>query len=179
MKSVLKRAFTVDRDGRVLASDGERLLDSGDGRLSVTTHRTTLSCPGCTRPIADIAELRGRCDYCQRTALCEACATTCQSCSRRLGPCCRRGVPGQSPSALCPNCWHYFLHRQAYQDQLLRKHAAFQRRILLQREWYRLQALRLNAARTRAALRMAAIRERNRFAQSMMQAKGHGRFSLW
>ena len=160
MRKILKRFFTTDRSGRVLASNTERLTDNGRDRLSVTTRRAAIWCPSCRRPVTDVNGLRGRCDYCRIRSCCEHCETRCQVCSRRLCGHCRRGFVGNTGATVCPFCLVRMRQRQAFQDRLLMQIIVFQRQILRQREITRLRALQLQAAKMRTMGQLQAARIR-------------------
>jgi len=186
VRKITKRFLTVDRAGQPLSSNSENLADDGRGRLSVTARRSATRCPSCGRPIVDVDQWRGRCDYCRVRRCCDHCETRCQVCSRVLCGHCRRGYVGQTPMSVCPICLFRLRRRQAFQDQLLLRKAAFERRMLRQRETTRLHVLHLQAARMRmmgqlqaARLRttgqLAVIREINRLKLALARAYRYGR----
>ncbi len=160
MRRIVKRADTRDRYGRILAYSTERLADDGRGRVHVAAHESASWCPGCNRPVRDLGEFRGCCDYCRRRGTCVHCEARCQNCSRRLCGFCRRGFAGNTVITVCPTCQAQLHQRQAFQDRLTLQKVAFDRRTVVQREWTRVQALRLQAARMRAAAQLQAARIR-------------------
>jgi len=183
-KKIMKRFLTVGRTGNVLGGNTENLVDDGRGRISFTARRLAGRCPSCRRPITDVAQQVGRCDYCRR-GFCDHCATRCQVCARRLCGDCRRGFVGRTWMTVCPICLVRLRQRQAFQDQLLMRKVAFERQMLRQRELTRLQALNLQAAKARvmaqlqaARLRMtgqmAMIREMNRLNMALAKARRYG-----
>ncbi len=185
MRKVMKRFLTVDRTGHVLSSSTENLADDGRGRLSVTARRSATRCPSCHRPVTDVEQLRGRCDYCRLRRCCNHCETRCRVCSRLLCGHCRRGFVGQTLATVCPICLSRLWRRQAFQDQLFIRKALFERQMHRQRELTRLQALnlqaarirvmaQLQAARLRATGQMAMIREMNRLKLALAKTHRYG-----
>jgi len=173
MSSIRKRYVTVDRDGKTLASESERLTDNQAGQINFERRKSALWCAGCRRPVESLSELRGRCDCCRRQAICSSCEAKCGTCSRRMCFACRRGFAGRIPMTVCPECLFNLRLRQDFEDRQTIYSRAFQRRLALQREWARNQALRMQAARMRmaqqgrnqkirAANRVAMLREMNR-----------------
>ena len=160
MKTIRKQFLTTDREGRPLARSSERLVDDGQGRIQVLRHQSALWCAGCRRPVEDLSKLRGRCDCCRAQAICEACETKCQTCSRRLCFACRRGFAGATPLTVCPVCLVTMRRRQAFEDQVALVAAAFQRRLALRREWERMAMLRLQADRMRSAQHFQVVKFR-------------------
>ena len=158
MRRILKHAATKDRYGRTLAYSSERLTDDGAGSVNVVSRQSALWCPGCHRPVRDIDEFRGWCDYCRRRGTCVHCEARCQNCSRRLCGFCRRGFAGNAVVTVCPTCQAHLHQRQAFQDRVLLRKSAFDRRMVLQREWTRIQALRLQGFRFRAQAQLQAAR---------------------
>lgn len=166
--------MTRDHRGRVLASQSERLTDDGRGRVQVSETHTAVWCPGCRRPVNDISELRGHCDYCGTRGVCVRCETNCHACSRRLCGRCRRGFPGPPPMTVCPICLNRLHARQIYLDRLHLRQQALQRRSLMHREWLSLQHLRLQLARLRVNGQLTAARERNRIMLALMRNRPRG-----
>lgn len=185
MRRITKRFLTADRLGHVLSSNSERLTDDGHGHLNVTTRRIAAWCSGCHRPLTDMEQRRGRCDYCRLRTCCDACEVRCQVCSRRLCGDCRRGFVGQTWMTVCPICLVRLRQRQVFQDQLLVRKVVFERQMLRQRELARLQALNLQAAQVRVMAQLQAarlhmtgqlalIREMNRLKLALARAYRYG-----
>jgi len=181
MPRILKRIFTQDQQGRILGQQAERLTDDGQGSTQVTTYRRTIACTGCRRPVSEADDLQGVCDYCRARGLCTRCMTLCAVCSRRLCIGCRRGFAGDVRATVCPICLARLQRRQAFQDQVAIRRMAIQHQLLRQREWARIQALRLQAARVRANAeyqaarlrqtgRLAALREMSRLRLALARA---------
>ena len=158
MAKILKRFLVTDRLGRVVSSNSERLNDDGRGRVNFTNRRVVLWCPSCHRPITDVAELHGNCDYCRVRKCCSRCETACRICSRRLCGSCRRGFVGDNVFTVCPICLVRLRQRQMFKDQILMRKFALQSQILRQRERTRMEALRLQAARARMMGQLHAAR---------------------
>jgi hypothetical protein len=167
MAKVLKRFLVTDRFGRPVLSNSERLTDNGRGRTSLTNRRVAIWCQSCHRPVTDLAELRGKCDYCRLRKCCSRCEAVCAGCSRRLCGYCRRGFVGNRVFTVCPICLVRLRQRQLFQDQILMRKLALHSQILRQRERTRIEALRLQAARARMTGQLQAARLSN-----------HGRLSL-
>ena len=161
MAKIFKRFLITDRLGRVVSSNSERLNDDGRGRTSLTNRRVAIWCQSCHRPVMDVAELRGKCDYCRLRKCCSRCETACRICSRRLCGYCRRGFVGNTVSTVCPICLVRMRQRQMFQDQILMRKFALQSQIMRQRERTRIEALRLQAARARMIGRLQAARLSN------------------
>lgn len=138
MKGIFKRFIKKDPYGRVLSTTTERLVDNGAGQIAVNVCETVVRCSSCNRPIGDAGELRGICHYCLSNSCCVHCETHCAVCSRRLCCICRRGFAGQSLVIVCPYCLMQLRERQALQDRLLAEKAAFERQMVVQREWIKL-----------------------------------------
>jgi len=179
MRRIIKRFAATDRLGHPLLTNTERLADDGRGRSYVSTQRTVVGCPGCRRPISDLSELHGRCDYCRERQICGHCETRCNACARRLCWRCRRGFVGPPAVATCPTCYTRLRNRQLLQDRFAWQEAVFRRRMLLQREINRVHALRMQATRLRQLGTLAAIREMNKLQLAIMKARLHARRSLW
>lgn len=179
MRRILKRFLTRDSRGRTLASNTERLRDDGNGNLHYSHYQTATWCTGCQRPVTDLNELRGRCEFCRSRNLCSQCGEVrCQACARRLCGFCRRGFAGSTPTTVCPICLIRLHRRQAFQDRLLLQQAAFGRRRLVQSEWARLQALRLQAERLRVTGHLQAARLRLNGQMAMMREMNRLRLAL-
>lgn len=198
MRRILKRVLVRDPSGRPIAQNVERFQDNGSDRVVHIAHRTLIRCQGCQHLVEDANDLRGRCDYCRTRGCCIHCETRCQGCSRRLCWACRRGFAGQTLMTLCAVCLVKMQRRQALLDYEMRAQAAFQRRLLAQRERIRVQGLRAQAARTRAmgflhAARLrttsqlqaarirqvgqiATMREMNRLRLTLAKLIYHGRY---
>jgi len=160
MRRIIRRDITRDTTGHVLQTGGELLTDDGHGSVFVTNRRTALWCPSCARPLTDIAEVRGRCEWCRHARnTCVACWSRCSLCNRVLGGCCTLGFSGRTSGSVCPGCLQRLQRRQAYEDCIAARQAAGQMRILQQREQLRRYALKLQAQRFRTMTRLALLRE--------------------
>lgn len=167
MKRIFKRFLIQSPRGRTLSSSSERLCDDGEGNVHVVHSQNVGYCPGCRRPIADLNELRGRCDYCRRGGLCDQCGEVrCRACGRRLCSSCRRGFPGQSTITACPTCFVRLQQRQAFTDaMLLQREAMLHRRQLFQE----LLAREQHAFQRRLLLQQVADRRRQHATQLRLQ----------
>lgn len=175
MRQITRREVTRDLDGQVLELGGELLTDDGQGHVFVTNRRTAVSCASCRRPLTDIAEIRGRCEWCRSPRnTCVTCWSRCSLCSRVLGGCCSRGFPGRSSGSVCPGCLRRLHRRQAQADAIAARQAARQMRLLMHRERLRHYALRLQAQRFRTMTRLALLREMLRNREAM-----RGRYVRW
>lgn len=170
---ILKRYFTTDGSGRIIASNTERLTEDGGGNVHLTSRHTALRCSGCLRPLTDVSQARGRCDYCGIRGCCTECIVKCQACSRRLCGRCRRSFVGNTTNTVCPTCAVKLQRRQVYIDRVNTQKLHLQYRMQLRREQTRLDALRLQAMRMRQSAQLAAIREANRARMAGMQARNH------
>src|SRR5688572_27742828 len=160
MRQIVKRDVLRDMHGQVLLTGGELLTDDGQGNVFVTNRRTAVWCPSCTRPLTDVAELRGRCEWCRRGRnTCLACWSRCGLCSRGMGGCCARGFSGKTSGSVCPGCLQGLQQRRAYEDAVATRRAGDQMRLLQQRERLRQRALLLQAQRFRTMTRLAILRE--------------------
>jgi len=183
MRRILKRSVRKDQHGRVLAVTTERLVDAGDGRLYLTTSNTFVECGGCGRVVSDAGELRGLCQYCGVNQTCVHCLTKCAACQRNLCGICARGFPGQSPLSVCPSCLANLRERQALQDRLLQEKAAFERQVVLQREWIRLlqggALKRLPGGRAISTLgQLAVMRKLKTLERSLERGRRNGQLYL-
>ncbi len=160
MRQILKRIFTRTPDGRIIGGSTERLQDDENGRLHHTTHRSAIICTGCRSLLSSADELRGRCDYCRSRTKCDRCMTKCSACSRGLCWACRRGFAGPTPMTVCPVCYVRLQQRQGREDRMHVQRMAFERQLMRQREWARLQALRLQAHRINVMGHLQAARMR-------------------
>jgi hypothetical protein len=165
MRQITRREVTRDLDGRVLQLAGELLTDDGRGRIFVSNRRMATWCSSCRRPLTDISEVRGRCEWCRAGRnTCVTCWSRCGLCNRVLGGCCARGYSGRASGAVCPGCLQRLQRRQAYDDAIAAGRSAAQMRLLFHRERLRQYALKLQAQRFRTMTRLALFREmlRNR-----------------
>ena len=158
MRNLVKRRIIVDPTGRIIHGNSERLSDNGNDRLYYTHRQEALWCPNCKRPITNIDELTGRCDYCGTQSCCTACQTHCHVCNRRLCGRCRRGFVGSHHYTVCPSCLAKLLHRQYIEDQMLARKATYELWAIRQRQLNYIRALRLQAARARMAGQIQASR---------------------
>src|SRR2546425_282416 len=143
---------------RTIAEQSERLTDDGAGRLQMSTERSARWCTGCRRPITDVAEFRGICDYCHQRECCVHCISKCAVCSRRLCGHCRKGFAGRSALTACAACLGHLTERQILEDRLAAQQTAFDRYEAQQRLINQVEALRLNAERMRIMERFQAAR---------------------
>ncbi|MBM4103121.1 MAG: hypothetical protein FJ263_03600 [Planctomycetes bacterium] len=173
MRNIIKRRIIVDASGRTIHGNSERLTDNGNDRLYYTQRQAAIWCPNCRRPITDVAELTGHCDYCGIRSCCTHCQTHCHVCNRRLCGHCRRGFVGSHTFTVCPICLVKLKQRQYIEDQMLMRRAALENWAIRQRQVNYIHALRLQAARSRmmgqiqasrirTSGQLAAIREINR-----------------
>ncbi|HYE20292.1 MAG TPA: hypothetical protein VEA69_17725 [Tepidisphaeraceae bacterium] len=132
----------------------ERLTDDGRGALHQTAEQTAQWCRGCGRPVADVGELRGTCDWCGTGGCCVHCLARCEVCSRLLCGRCRCGFVGPPALTVCWNCQARLAHRQVLQDQ----QAAFENELARHRLFNQDQALRLNFERTHLSAELQAAR---------------------
>ncbi|MBN2456395.1 MAG: hypothetical protein JXB29_07680 [Sedimentisphaerales bacterium] len=160
MRNIFKRKIIVDKTGRTMLGNSERLVDNGRNRLHHTHRQAVIWCPGCGRPVTDVSELAGRCDYCRTRTCCAHCETHCQVCARRLCGNCRRGFVGSRIITVCPICLIKLRQRQHFEDQMLMRKAAIQNWALRQQQINHINALRLQAARSRMIGHIQASRIR-------------------
>lgn len=154
MRRIVRRNLVRDPAGRPLSVQSERLTDDGRGAVQQTTERTTRWCSGCHRPVAELAELRGICDWCHARECCVHCLSQCAVCSRRLCGKCRRGFAGPPTLTVCAVCQQRMIHRQILQDQ----QASFEQELARHRLFNQDQALRLNFERTNLMAQLQAAR---------------------
>lgn len=174
MPRILRRFLSMNSAGHPVVARGERLTDDGRGHMSLTSYRTFRSCPGCNRPIEDVSDLRGRCDYCRQRGCCTHCETRCQACSRRLCVACRRGFAGRTTATVCPICLVRLQRRQAFEDKVRLQDASFCQRLAREREWLRRQALRVQARKARRAAAQGLMRERARIIMAYSRRRNRG-----
>jgi hypothetical protein len=160
MRNIFKRRLIVDATGRTIHGNSERLTDNGNDRLHYTQRQVAIWCPNCRRPITDVAELTGHCDYCGIRGCCTHCQTHCHVCNRRLCGHCRRGFVGSHTFTVCPVCLVKLKQRQYLEDQMLARKAAIENWALRQRQVNYIHALRLQAARSRMIGQIQASRIR-------------------
>ena len=160
MRNILKRQIVVDASGRTILGNSERLNDNGNNRLHHTKRQVAILCPNCRRPITDVSELSGRCDYCGIRGCCTHCQVQCHVCNRRLCGHCRRGFVGSHTFTVCPVCLVKLKQRQYMEDQMLMRKAAIENWALRQRQVNYIHGLRLQAARSRMAGQIQASRIR-------------------
>ena len=160
MRRVVRRSLTRDPMGREIASESERLTDDGQGVVNVTTERIARRCSGCQRPIVDLSELRGNCDWCGVRGCCTQCLSHCEICSRRLCGRCRRGFAGTATRTVCPNCQQRLMERQVLEDRLQAERLQFERALEQRREQHQLQTDLLAQQRFafEAQMQMARLR---------------------
>ena len=147
MRRIERRYLTRDRHGRPLAMRYERLTDDGLGNTRLVSEQRATRCSGCFRPIVDLSESRGLCDWCHKRECCVHCIATCQVCSRRLCGHCRLGFAGPPTLTVCAVCHHRLMYRQAVDDQLAMQQTAFDRQMAQQRLLNEIESLRLAADR--------------------------------
>jgi hypothetical protein len=158
VRRILRRYVTRDPAGRVVSIRSERLTDDGAGYLRLHSEQSAQSCSGCNRPVIEVSELRGICDWCGRRECCSHCIARCQVCSRRLCGHCRRGFGGSPTLTVCPSCRQQLVARQWRQDQLTAEQVAFDRHMAQQRLINQVEALRLMAERMHIQARFEAVR---------------------
>jgi hypothetical protein len=169
MRRIYKRFLVRDPLGRALSMQSERLTDDGEGSVQLTSERDAGWCSGCQRPVTELSELRGVCDWCHHRGCCVHCLSQCQVCSRRLCGQCRRGFAGPPALTVCAVCQHRLIERQVMQDQ----QTAFKQELARHRLFNQDQALRLNFERTNLMAELQAARlGLNR--QSMLSRLAHG-----
>lgn len=160
MNNIFKRTVITGKTGRTILGNSERLVDNGRGRLHYFHHQTAVHCSSCRRPVTDISQLQGRCDYCRMRTCCVHCQTHCQVCARRLCGNCRRGFVGSRVSTVCPICLVKLRQRQRFEDQMLARRNAIQNWALRQKQINHINSLRLQAARSRMMGQIQASRIR-------------------
>lgn len=154
MRRIVRRSLVRDPAGRALSMQSERLTDDGHGSVHHCSERTAGWCSGCRRPIEDLSQLRGLCDWCRTRGCCVHCLSQCQVCSRRLCGRCRRGFAGPPLVTVCTICQARLIHRQLLQDQQI----AFEQELARHRLFNQDQALRLNFERTQLMAQLQAAR---------------------
>lgn len=154
MRRIVKRHLVRDPSGRALSVRSERVTDDGHGSVQFTSERTAGRCSGCRRPVADLSELRGVCDWCRSRGCCMHCLSQCQVCSRRLCGACRRGFAGPPALTVCAACQQRLAQRQFLRD----RQAAFEQELLRTRLFHEHEALRLNFERLHLTVQLQAAR---------------------
>ena len=154
MRRIVKRVLIRDSAGRPLSVQSEHVTDDGNGGVQSTSERTASFCSGCRRPVTDLAELRGICDFCRVRECCIHCMHQCQLCSRRLCGVCRRGFAGPPVLTVCEICRQRLIQRQVLQD----RQSEFERAVIRHRMFHQDQALRLNEERLQLAAQLQAFR---------------------
>lgn len=160
MRNIFKRRLIVDATGRTIHGNSERLTDNGGNRLHYTQRQVAIWCPNCRRPITNVAELTGRCDYCGTRSCCTHCEVHCHVCNRRLCGNCKRGFVGSQTFTVCQICLVKLKQRQYIEDQMLMRKAALENWAIRQRQINYIHALRLQAARSRMMGQIQASRIR-------------------
>lgn len=185
-RKIIKRSLTIDESGQVIRSDTERLNDSGQGQLNLTTRQMVLRCRSCNSPVTDVNGFRGRCDICRTRDICGNCGSKCQVCSKNLCGHCKRGfVTNGATFTVCPTCSIALYQRQIAIDRMLLRKLQLQQQHLRQRECYLMQNLQLQTARLRMNGRLQAqkiieyrranrIRERNRYLMALLRTGQNG-----
>jgi len=154
MTRIIRRNLFRDPAGRPFYSQSERVTDDGRGHVHQVTERTARACTGCNRPVVELSEVRGVCDWCHKRGCCVHCVSNCQVCSRRLCGHCRRGFAGPPNITVCAICQGRLIHRQTLQDH----QAAFERELARHRLFNQDQSLRLNYERTHMTAYFEAVR---------------------
>jgi hypothetical protein len=154
MRRIIRRELVRDWAGRPLSMQSERVTDDGAGALQQTSERTARFCSGCRRPVENLTEFRGVCDWCHTRGCCVHCVSHCQICSRRLCGHCRLGFAGPPSLTVCATCQHRMIGRQVLQDQQVE----FEREMARYRMFQQDQALRFNYERTYLMARLQAAR---------------------
>lgn len=185
MRNIIKRRIIVDASGRTIHGNSERLTDNGNDRLHYTQRQVAIWCPNCRRPIINVAELTGRCDYCGIRGCCTHCQVRCHVCNRRLCGHCRRGFVGSRVFTVCPICLVKLKQRQYLEDQMMVRKAAMEAWALRQRQINYIHAMRLQAARSRmtgqiqasrirTSGQLAALREINKMRLALAKLRFYG-----
>lgn len=158
MRRIFRRYLTRDPYGRPLTVQSERLTDDGRGWMQLSNERSAALCSGCHRPIVELSERRGVCDWCHARSCCVHCIAQCQVCARCLCGHCRRGFVGTTVMSVCLACQRRLMQRQTVQDELMMQQTAFERHIAQQRLFNQVAALRLMAERTQVMTQLQAAR---------------------
>jgi hypothetical protein len=154
MRRIIRRNLVRDANGHPLSLQSQRVTDDGTGSVQYTSEMTAQNCSGCGRPVTDLSELRGVCDWCHTRGCCVHCLTRCQVCSRRLCGRCRCGFAGSPALTVCPVCRNRLVHRQMLQDE----QAAFAQEVMRHRLFTQDQALRLAFERNYVSAQLQAAR---------------------
>lgn len=117
MRRIVRQFLVRDPAGRTLSGQSERVTDDGKGLVRLTSERSAGWCSGCRRPVTELSELRGICDWCHTGGCCVHCLSQCQVCSRRLCGHCRRGFPGPPAITVCAICQQRLIQRQLLEDE--------------------------------------------------------------
>lgn len=147
MRRIERRYMTRDGRGRALAVRRERIDDDGLGNIRLVSEQRAQICSGCFRPVVELSESRGLCDWCHARACCVHCVATCEVCSRRLCGHCRLGFAGPPALTVCEACYRRLEYRQVIDDQLQAQQTAFERQVAQQRILNDIESLRLAADR--------------------------------
>jgi hypothetical protein len=147
MRRIERRYVTRDGRGRPIAVRCERVTDDGLGNARLVSEQRAKTCSGCFRPVVDLSETRGLCDWCHARECCVHCVATCEVCSRRLCGHCRLGFAGPPGLTVCEACYRRLEYRQMVDDQLQAQQTAFDRQVAQQRLLNDIESLRLAADR--------------------------------
>jgi hypothetical protein len=158
MRRILRRYVTRDPAGQPISVQSERLTDDGAGRLQLNSEKEARWCSGCRRPVVELSELRGVCDYCHIHECCAQCASKCEVCSKQLCGYCRQGFAGPPTLTVCAACRQRLIQRQTLQDQRMMEQAAFDRQMAQQRLLNQVEGLRLASERMHLMARFQAAR---------------------
>ncbi len=158
MRRILRRYLTRDPAGRAISRRFERLTDDGAGNLRLNSEQTAQWCSGCRRPVVELSELRGLCDWCHSRGCCIHCVSECQVCSRQLCGRCRQGFGGPPAVTVCAVCRQRLIERQMLEDQQTMEQTAFDRYVAQQRLVIQAEGLRLNEQRLQLMARLQEAR---------------------
>jgi hypothetical protein len=126
MSKISRKHVSTDCGGNVFSFRVEELNDDEHGTIEENHTAIVCRCEACDRPIENTSEIHGRCVVCGNSC-CSFCIGYCSICKR--GPICgscRQGFPEKGLS-VCSSCLPALAARLAYEDQLIREKASFER----------------------------------------------------
>ena len=163
MARIRRSSVTHDRQGRPIIGVTQHLSDDGRGNITSYKRHHSIPCSNCHRQITELSQVRGKCQWCGKKHTCDLCDAVCQCCSRRLCGSCRSGFAGDGRLiTVCPRCLKVLQQRQAEKDRMAREQAQLRKQQAYQQMCAKRAALRIQAAKLKAHLALAARREANR-----------------
>jgi len=126
MKKIVKRFLKKDSQGKELYELVEEVLDDDSDNINYNKELRIATCETCSRPIENINEIRGYCEYCgNESRLCIHCASLCKVCGRTICPRCKRGF--NKDLTCCPDCYEILLLLKITEDRRAQEKIDFER----------------------------------------------------